>query len=190
MMMLSRPTTAPGLVTALQPDWTRSPNIAPNFFNPVGIGPSGVLTLNLTRNKPKIGQFGSGPKIDPAAEDRISHIGKMSSLGIVEEDGVLDFRGVPDDAAPADKTVAAKIGTLPDFRLVADDGRILDQRPRTRSAHRRRSVSRSPIKDRSRHDHRGSDQLFIPCRKTCSPPRTTSPYLIEQSWPELNDPLV
>ena len=34
-MWVSRPTTAPGLRTVLQPTSTRSPRMAPNFFRPV-----------------------------------------------------------------------------------------------------------------------------------------------------------
>ena len=41
----SRPITEPGLITELQPISARSPTIAPNFLKPVGISPSGVVTV-------------------------------------------------------------------------------------------------------------------------------------------------
>ena len=42
--MQSRPSTEPGLITALQPISVRSPTIAPNFVRPVAIVPSSVVT--------------------------------------------------------------------------------------------------------------------------------------------------
>ena len=43
-MLELRPTTVPGFSTLLQPTSTKSPSMAPNFFRPVSIWPSGSFT--------------------------------------------------------------------------------------------------------------------------------------------------
>ena len=136
--MQSRPSTDPGLITALHPISVRSPTIAPNFVRPVAMLPSGVTTAISPMIEFYVRENHAGAEMRVMAEDRIADVIKMRHLRFVEQNAILELARVAHHHAIAHDHVLAHVTAAAHLTIFADPCRtfqnraLLDDRARAR----------------------------------------------------------
>jgi hypothetical protein len=70
---------------------------------------------------PKVGNFGAGTKITPAADNRVPDIVKMRDLRIAHDNGIFYFSAVADMAVISDTGRPTDICMWPDAAVFSDD---------------------------------------------------------------------
>ncbi len=80
----------------------------------------------ISGHKLDVGDFHSGAEMRLVAEDGIADVIEVRRAGIVEQDGVFDFRRVAHHAPIAKDDLFAKIGVVADVTVAPDNGRSFD----------------------------------------------------------------
>ena len=91
-------------------------------FYPTACGING----NLAFDKAQICQLCPRPQVALITEDGISQVGKMSCLGPVQENGVLNLGYMSYHAIFTNQAFPPDIGAMAHFGLIADYGRRFD----------------------------------------------------------------
>ena len=71
--------------------------------------------------KTQVGAFDARSQVSVGPEDRIPHIGKVSRLGAIQENGVLRFGVVTDDAVITGDRVSTDVGAVTNHAIFPDD---------------------------------------------------------------------
>ena len=126
--MQSRPITEPGLITELQPISVLSPTIAPNFFNPVGMSPSGVINRDFGVIEFDVRENHARAKVRLIAQDGVAHVIEMRHLCFIEQNAILELARVAHYDAIASDDVLAHVATAANLAVFADPRRALQHR--------------------------------------------------------------
>lgn len=71
--------------------------------------------------------FDASPEVGVASDDRVAEVDEVGGSGAVEQDRVLDFGAMADDAVTAEDGVRADVGAMANRCASADDARALDE---------------------------------------------------------------
>jgi len=84
------------------------------------------LDLNVAGQRFEIGEHHARADVRFVAQDRIAEVIKMRRGGVVEQQRVLQFGGIPNHAVVAEDDVVADVGIMADLAIAADDGGAFD----------------------------------------------------------------
>jgi len=84
---------------------------------------------DISRQEFDVRDLGARTQVSRIAQNRIANIIKMWRDGVVEQQGILYFACVSDDAIVSHNDIFANIRVMPNLTVSPDNGRAFDHRP-------------------------------------------------------------